>query len=206
MAEASIPENVTMITGHFGFAAAVKSREPQVPLWALMFATVWLDLVFVPLFLMGIETLVTAPGAQAGYGGAIIHADYTHSLVGALLLSAFLGWLASLPWGARNGIVIGFVSFSHWILDLLVHRPDLPILPGNLLGLPKLGFGLWRFPTASAAIELAILTAGAYLYWRVAVATCRQSGRSQSIASISAALILIFGLAVLALDVTGIAG
>jgi hypothetical protein len=206
MAKASIPENVAMITGHFGFAAAVKSREPQVPLWALMFATVWLDIVFVPLFLMGIETLVTAPGAQAGYGGAIIRADYTHSLVGALLLSAFLGWLASLPWGARNGIVIGFVSFSHWILDLLVHRPDLPILPGNLLGLPKLGFGLWRFPMASAAIELAILTAGAYLYWRVAIATCRQNGRSQSIASISAALLLIFGLAVLALDVTSIAG
>jgi hypothetical protein len=206
MAEPSISENIAMITGHFGFAAAVKSREPQVPLWALMFATVWLDIVFVPLFLMGIETLVTAPGAHAGYGGAIIHADYTHSLVGALLLSAFLGWLASLPWGARNGFVIGFVSFSHWILDLLVHRPDLPILPGNLLGLPKLGFGLWRFPMASAAIEFAILIAGACLYWRVAVATCRQGGRSQSTASISAALILIFGLAVLALDVTGIAG
>jgi hypothetical protein len=206
MAEASIPENIAMITGHFGFAAAVKSREPQVPLWALMFATVWLDIVFVPLFLTGIETLVSAPGAHAGYGGAIIRADYTHSLIGALLLSAFLGWLANLRWGRRNGFVIALVSFSHWVLDLIVHRPDLPILPGNVLGLPKVGFGLWRFPTASAAIELAILIVGAYLYWRAAVVTCRQSGRSQSTASISAALILIFGLMVLALDVTGIAG
>lgn len=206
VAQDSHKKNGQMITGHFGFAAAVKSREVRTPLWALMFATVWLDIVFVPLFLGGIETLSTAPGARSGYGGAIIHADYTHSLVGAVLLSALLGWLAGLLWGARSGMVIGVVSFSHWVLDLIVHRPDLPILPDNLLGLPKLGLGLWRFPIASASAELLLLLVGAGLYWRAALKATRQAGQKRAIASSSAALLLVFGLVVLLLDVTGIAG
>jgi len=45
-----------MIAGHFGFAAFAKSREPRVPLWCLMLATVWLDIVFVPMFVMKLET------------------------------------------------------------------------------------------------------------------------------------------------------
>ena len=53
-----------MIAGHFGFAAAVKSREPATPLWALMLATVWLDVVFVPPLLTHVETLQRAPGAD----------------------------------------------------------------------------------------------------------------------------------------------
>lgn len=73
-----------MIAGHFGFAAMIKSREQQVPLWGLMLATVWLDIVFVPLLLAGMETLEPVPGTRGGYGANVIHADYTHSLVGAL--------------------------------------------------------------------------------------------------------------------------
>ena len=65
-----------MVAGHFGFAALVKSRERTTPLWALMLATVWLDVVFVPLFLAHRETVQPV---HAGYGGLIIHADYTHS-------------------------------------------------------------------------------------------------------------------------------
>jgi hypothetical protein len=61
---------------------------------------------------------------------AFIPADYTHSLVGA--------------WGRRTGVVLGLVSFSHWLLDLIVHRHDMPVLPGNAGHLPRLGFGLWQ--------------------------------------------------------------
>jgi hypothetical protein len=77
-----------MIAGHFGFAALVKSRERQVPLWALMLAAAWLDIVFVPFFMTGVERLQTAPGTHGGYGNGIIYADYTHSFVGMLVLSA----------------------------------------------------------------------------------------------------------------------
>ena len=101
-----------MIAGHFGFAAIVKSREPLVFLWSLMLATVWLDIVFVPLFLAGIEKLEPVAGLRGGYGQHIIYADYTHSLMGALVLSAALGLMFGWSWGkpcaCRAGICFFF--------------------------------------------------------------------------------------------------
>lgn len=193
-----------MIAGHFGFAAAIKSREPEVPLWALMLATVWLDIVFVPLYVTGIESIETAPGTSGGYGAGIIHADYTHSLLGALVLAAIFGLVASIRWGRRCGVVLGAVVFSHWLLDLLVHRGDMPILPGNAGGLPKLGFGLWRWPAASITIEIALVLTGAFLYWRAARSAVRKAGDiGQLRADVAALLVLLAGCAILFLDATG---
>ena len=101
-----------MLAGHFGLAAAVKSQERQVPLWALMLATAWLDVIFVPLYLAGIETIQLVPGTAGGYGNAIIHADYTHSLVGALALAGLFGVVAATAWGRRTGVALGAVVFS----------------------------------------------------------------------------------------------
>jgi hypothetical protein len=196
-----------VIAGHFGLAAGVKSQERQVPLWSLMLATAWLDVVFIPLFLSGIETIEPAPDATGTYGGGIIHANYTHSLVGAAALSLVYGAAFGWRWGRRTGIVLGLVAFSHWILDLIVHRPDLPILPGDGGGLPDFGFGLWRNPTAAAIVELLIVVIGSLLYWRAARATAATAGGAQSgRANLAGALVLIFGLIVLALDVTGVLG
>jgi hypothetical protein len=191
-----------MIAGHFGFAAAVKGREPETPLWALMLATVWLDVVFVPLYLSGIETTQLADKSRAGYGALIIHADYTHSFVGMIMLSALLGGFAGWLWGRRSGIVIGLVAASHWLLDLIVHRADLPILPGNAGGLPRLGFGLWRYPLVSFSIELALVLAGAWLYWRAANRVVTTGERGGLAARIAASLIAIFGVLILWLDFT----
>lgn len=158
-----------MFAGHFGLAAATKSQEPEIPLWALMLSTQLLDVLFVPLFIAGIETADAVPGAPS-YGGSIIHANYTHSLVGALLISLIAGLLAARPWGRRGGLVIGGLVFSHWILDLLVHRADLPILPGNAGNLPTLGFGLWAMPVVSAVLEAILVLGGGFLYYRAATA------------------------------------
>src|SRR5215469_9516804 len=144
---------LTMIAGHFGFAAGVKSAEQQTPLWALMVGTVWLDIVFVPLFLMGIETLEPVAGLSGGYGANIIHADFTHSLVGAAALSAVFGAVFVFRWGLRSGVVLALVSFSHWVLDLIVHRADMPLLPGDIGHFPRFGFGLWQVAQAAIAIE-----------------------------------------------------
>lgn len=153
-----------MFAGHFGLAAAVKAKSPEVPLWALMLSTQMLDVVFVPLYLSGVETIV--PVAENGYGEILIHADYSHSLVGALLIALFVGLLAGRFWGKRGGFVITLVVFSHWLLDLLVHRADLPILPGNFWDLPLLGFGLWRFPAVSILLESILIAIGFILYFR----------------------------------------
>ncbi len=195
-----------MIAGHFGFAAIVKSRERRVPLWSLMLATVWLDIVFAPLFAMGIETLKPAAGLHGGYGQYVIYADYTHSLAGALILSAVFGLMFFPRWGRRCAMVLGLVSFSHWVLDLLVHRHDLPILPGNAGHLPRLGFGLWQFKAASIIAELLLVTLGAVFYWRAADSVTAEAGRGRTRALVTAALIFVSGVIVLALDVTGWAG
>lgn len=195
-----------MIAGHFGFAAFAKSREPRVPLWSLMLATVWLDIVFVPMFLVKMETLEPVPGLHGGYGENIIHADYTHSLVGALALSLVFGLIFGVRWGRRCAIVLAFVSFSHWLLDLLVHRHDMPILPGNLGNLPKLGFGLWQFKTGSILTELFLVILGVWCYWRAARVVTAAAQRDRARAMITASLIFICGTAVLALDVTGALG
>ena len=193
-----------MIAGHFGFAAAVKSRETVTPLWILMLATVWLDLIFAPLFAAGVERIEKIPGAQS-YGGMVIHADYTHSLVGAILLSALLGLPAAWRWGRRVGLVVALVSFSHWVLDLVVHRADLPLLPGNAGNLPTLGLGLWQHPAAAAVVEAALVVLGAVLYWRSAMSTACAAGRGRGWANANAVMILLFGAFVLALDVSGVA-
>ena len=192
-----------MITGHFGFAAGSKAVEPRAPLWALMIATMWLDIIFVPLVVLGVETIETPAGG--GYGSSVIHANYTHSLVGALALAAALAGLASLRWGRRVALLLGAVAFSHWILDLVVHRPDLPLLPGNAGHLPLLGFGLWKVPVLSVLVEAALLLGGTYAYWRTARRYARERPRQGRVtADLVAGLLLVCGLVVLGLDAAGV--
>jgi membrane-bound metal-dependent hydrolase YbcI (DUF457 family) len=194
-----------MIAGHFGFAAGVKAAEPPAPLWALMLGTAWLDVIFVPLFAAGIETITPVPGTSGGYGNGIIHADYTHSLIGALVLSGVYGALFLPRFGRRVAWVLAAIAFSHWLLDLVVHRGDMPILPGDLGNLPRLGFGLWAYPTASVIVELALVVGGSWLYWRAARRVAGPAGMTGR-ADVAAAAVLASGLLVLALDVTGLIG
>ena len=103
-------------------------------------------------------------------------------------------------------MVQGLVSFSHWLLDLIVHRHDMPILPGNLGRLPRLGFGLWQFRAASVLLELLLVLLGAWYYWRAAKVVTTAAPRGRTKAIVSAVLIALCGVVVLALDATGIAG
>jgi hypothetical protein len=95
------------------------------------------------------------------------------------------------------------VSFSHWALDLLVHRADMPLLPGRGLNQPRLGFGLWGYPWAAASIELLLVVMGAWFYWRAALAITVED-KSRWRARLVSLLILIGGVVVLGLDVFGI--
>lgn len=155
-----------MFAGHFGLAAAVKAKQPSVPLWTLIISTQLLDIIFIPLYIFGVETI-----ESIGNGGKeiLIHAEYTHSLFGALLIACLAGVLAWKKWGKRCGIVISVTVFSHWILDLIVHRADLPIFPGNMGGFPMLGLGLWKWPALSLSLEASIITLGTILYFQSAL-------------------------------------
>jgi hypothetical protein len=183
-----------MFAGHFGLAAAVKSRAPDVPLWALMLGTQLLDVAFVPLLLSGKETIEFAPGEPTGYGHGVIHADYTHSLAGALLIALLAGLLAQCAWRKRSGLIVGVIVFSHWLLDLCVHRADMPLLPGHLDGLPLLGFGLWRLPAVSIAVEGILVIAGAVLYSRSLTAIPGANRRMVRVAAAIMSALLVMSL------------
>jgi hypothetical protein len=90
---------------------------------------------------------------------------YTHGLPGAIVLSLLLGVIvAAFTPGARGKIVawVAAAAFSHWMLDLIVHIPDLPLYDDSA----KVGLGLWRHVALSFPLELIILVAGAWLYAR----------------------------------------
>ncbi|RBQ14066.1 permease [Spongiactinospora rosea] len=183
-----------MFVGHFGVAAAVKAAEPRVPLWSLMLATQFLDVIFIGLYMAGgVESFRAVTSGT--YGEALIDAGYTHSLLGALLLSALYGGVAAWRWGRKPGLVLGALVFSHWLLDLLVHRADLPLLPGNAGDLPLLGLGLWQTPWATAVIEGVLLAAGAVLYFR-SVRRRATDTRRALVAGAVMSLLLVAGLAV----------
>jgi hypothetical protein len=138
-----------------------------------MISTQLLDIIFVPLYLSGVETI--EPIGNGHSKEILIHANYTHSLFGALLIACLAGLLAWRIWGQRSGVVISAMVFSHWILDLLVHRADLPIFPGNLGNLPLLGFGLWKWSAVSISLEAAIVVLGSILYFRSALSRIKTS-------------------------------
>ena len=192
-----------MIAGHFGFAAAVKAKAPRVPLWALMLASVWMDVIFVPLFVAHVETIDVIGGGAPGYGNGIIHADWTHSLAGALVISAVFAAVAGLVWDRAVAVVLGAVVFSHWLLDLPMHHHDMPLLPANAGHLPLLGFGLWAWPVASMLVELALVIGGAFLYRRAALRVAQDDPSATKRANVSSAILLASGVVTLALNVAG---
>ncbi len=196
-----------MTAGHFGLAAGVKAPASRVPLWALMTSSYLLDIVFIVLVAAGVENFgPLVPGQPVGYGEVTIHAFYTHSLLGAAFIALIAGLLARQAWGQRAGVVIGAVVMSHWFLDLIVQRPDMPILPGNAGDLPLLGFGLWNYPMISAAIELALALGGTFLYYRSMRSYVGESGNGASMtrALLAATVTGLLIVLLLAADVLGL--
>lgn len=119
-------------------------------------------------------------------------------MLGALALSARFGVAFISAEGARAALVLGSVAFSRWLLDLMVHRPDLPLWPTSWGVSPNLGFGLWRWPWATAGIEFVLIVAGSGWYWRAVTATGPTGRRRADVAGLTMSL---SGLLVLGFDV-----
>lgn len=151
-----------MFIGHFALGTMVKPLAPPLPIWALVIAPQFMDLLFLPLVAVGIEGYTSGP-----FGHSDIDALYTHSLVGAALIAALAYWIGVSVWKTRAaGAILAGLSFSHWVIDLLVHHNDMPWLPANLGGFPLLGFGLWDFEYAVFGTELLMATVAVSLYFR----------------------------------------
>jgi len=151
-----------MFIGHYGPAFGAKAALKQIPLWVLFIAVQWMDVVWSIFVMMGIEKVRIVPGFTEGSPLDLYYMPYTHGLVGALVLSGILGAIVAAFMRENKRPVFFIVAacvFSHWILDLVVHKPDLWIYDGV-----KVGFGLWRWIWISLPLELATLFAGAWFY------------------------------------------
>jgi membrane-bound metal-dependent hydrolase YbcI (DUF457 family) len=155
-----------MFIGHYGPSFAIKALRPAIPLWLLFIAVQVVDVAWAVLVLLGVEKVRIVPGITASNPLDLYYMPYTHSLVAAifwsLAVAAFVRLLPGVTTRAAAGWV-GIAVFSHWVLDLLVHRPDLPLYDDTM----KIGLGLWNYPAFALGLEAALLFAGMVLYLRV---------------------------------------
>ncbi len=152
-----------MFVGHYGVSFALKPKAPRVPLWVWFIAVQWLDVVWSVLVLLGVERLRIVPSFTQANALDLYYMPYTHGLPGSIALSLILGAFVALFMRGNRARIFGLVaaaSFSHWILDLIVHVPDLPLYDNTA----KVGFGLWRHVILSFPLELIILGLGAWFY------------------------------------------
>jgi hypothetical protein len=156
-----------MFIGHFALALGAKRAVPRAPLGALVAAAQWCDLLWPALLLGGAEHVEIAPGDTAFTPLRFTSYPISHSLLAVALWGAAA---AGLYWflgrdhqKGRAALVVGLLVVSHWVLDAVTHRPDLPLLPGVDA---RVGLGLWRSVPATLLVEGAMFAAGAWLYFR----------------------------------------
>jgi hypothetical protein len=152
-----------MFVGHFALGFAAKRAAPLVPLWLLFAAAQLADLLW-PLFVaLGVEQVSIQPGITKVTPLDFISYPYSHSLLTLVGWGAVLGvvrqWLTK-----ERGVVVLLAGLvvSHWVLDFVTHRPDMPFYPGST----TVGLGLWNSPSATAIVELLMFAAGVWIYAR----------------------------------------
>jgi hypothetical protein len=150
-----------MFIGHFGIALAVKKAAPSASLGTLIFAAQFLDLLWPILLLADIEHVRISPGITRVSPFDFYDYPISHSLLMAVAWSVAVAaiYYATRRY-TRGAWVISLAVLSHWILDFLVHRPDLPLWPSG----PRVGLGLWNSWYASIAAEVLIFVAGVWIY------------------------------------------
>jgi hypothetical protein len=177
-----------MFVGHYGPSFAVKALRPTIPLWLLFVAVQLVDVAWAVLVLLGVEKVRIVPGITASNPLDLYYMPYTHGLIAAILWSvaaAVLVWISGvrslkLRFSSRRatqshtlrdltpispisaGAWVGGAVFSHWLLDFVVHRPDLPLYDNSM----KVGLGLWNYPAVALSLEAALLFGGMILYLR----------------------------------------
>lgn len=151
-----------MFVGHYGVSFVAGRVNPHIPLWVLFIAVQLLDVFWAPLIMLGIEKVRIVPGITASNPLDLYYMPYTHSLIAAVIWSV-AGYGAYRLWRRPAGaaaVLVGLAVFSHWILDFVVHRPDLPLYDNAA----KAGLGLWNRPALAFGLEAALLFGGMWLF------------------------------------------
>ena len=159
-----------MFVGHYAASLALKNVEKKASLGLLFLAVQFVDILFFPFVLLGIERVNVVENFTQSTHFELEYMPYTHSLLASFLCAGFVyvGYRIVSPRNKSVALVMGIAVLSHWFLDLIVHTPDLPLWSDTST---KLGLGLWHNAIATYALEAALLAAGLWLYLRSTTAT-----------------------------------
>jgi membrane-bound metal-dependent hydrolase YbcI (DUF457 family) len=149
--------------GHFALGFAAKRLVPRVSLAVLFAAAQLADMLWPAFLALGLEQVRIDPGNTAMTPLDFVSYPYSHSLLFLVVWGVLLAWLYRLI--AGNGHifeVLAALVVSHWVLDVVTHRPDMPLYPGGA----KLGLSLWSSIPATVAVETAMFAAGVWIYAR----------------------------------------
>ena len=151
-----------MFIGHFAAGMAGKALAPRASLGTYVAAAIFLDLLWPVFLLAGIETVRIVPGILPFSPFDFVSYPWSHSLLFAAIWSVVFGGVYhAIRRDAATARMLGAVVFSHWVLDWVTHRPDLPIVPGFSF---RTGLGLWRSVPATVAIEVTLFLLAAWWY------------------------------------------
>ena len=173
-----------MFIGHFAVGLAAKRAAPSVSLGTLFVACELVDLIWPVFLLAGVERVRIDPGNTAFTPLDFVSYPWTHSLLMSAnwaLLSGLLYF--SIRKNPRAAIIVGLVVLSHWFLDLVAHRPDLPLVPGGAV----FGLGLWNSVPATLLVEGLLFAAGLAVY----VKSTRAKDRAGSIGLWALVVVLV---------------
>lgn len=145
-----------MFAGHYTTAFVAKAASPGIPLWVLLLAAQFVDVFWALFILTGIEHARLDPSLPSN-PLVLYDMPLTHSLAGTCAWAALAFVIARALLGipAAGSAIVAAVVISHWLLDLVVHRPDLTIAGGPF----ALGFALWNLPLVAYALEVVLVAA-----------------------------------------------
>ena len=150
-----------MFLGHFGIAFAAKKAAPKTSLGTLVFAAQFADILWPVLLLLGIEKVRIVPGLLPASPFDFTSYPISHSLAAQLGWGAVLGLLYfAIKRNGRSALLVASLVPTHWVLDFIAHRPDMPIYPGG----PKYGLGMWHSLPLTISVEYVLFAAGIALY------------------------------------------
>ena len=151
-----------MFIGHFGVALAAKKVASKTSVGTLILASQFADLLWPFLLLVGIEHVEIVPGITKVSPFDFTDYPFSHSLLMLFFWSLLVGGIYyGLRRYQRGAFVIGAAVISHWILDFIVHRPDLALRPG---GEARMGLGVWNSWAASIVVEVLFFGSGLWIY------------------------------------------
>ncbi|RHX83692.1 hypothetical protein [Leptospira stimsonii] len=159
-----------MFIGHYSVAFVLKKTVPKTPFWSLLVGVQFVDFLFMIFIMLGIEHMRLVPGFTASNPFDLYFMPFTHSLVAGIVWSllVFIGFYfykksedTSYQW--KIALAVAFSVLSHYILDLPVHTPDLPVFKDSGT---KLGFGLWNNLWLTVGIEASLTVVSFAYYFR----------------------------------------